>query len=1835
MKKNQLSFLLFALALALFTTACKKKPKENSNPEAFAEYISAYPQGLISKEGSIKIILAKNAEIYPGDLNGADISILSISPKIDGTLMWSDARTLTFTPEKPWQSGSDLQFTIHLNKIWKKVPNDLQSFVFSLKVLENHLSLDHMRFRAIDPKNLTYNTISGSIQSSDVTNLEELKNVLKAEQNGKTLNIVWWQDVSRLIHHFVIDSVIRKENQSIVSLMWSGEMADMSEEFKIFTIPALSDFSVLGTFLDPEKESFTINFSDPLADNQALKGLIELDDVHDLSFSIDNTELTVFYSSTISGSRKLNVYPGVKNVAGYAMKTPYEVVLDFKDLKPAVQLMGRGNIIPNSGQLVLPFKAVNLSHVDVYVLKIFANNIPYFMQNNQLNGENDLKRVGRPVVYKKMSLATKGTNLKRWNTFSVDLSKLIKPEPGAIYRVELKFRQAYSLYECEESTEELTWNEPEPQLSTEEYDQPSLGYWDDYYDYDYWDYYEYSERENPCHMSYFISNQGIARNIFASNLALTVKGGDLNSYTAFVADLESSSPMSGILVEFFNFQNQKMGSATTASDGSITLNLKSKPFLAVAKGRNEFAYLRIDDGSSLSLSNFDVSGNSVKKGLKGYIYAERSVWRPGDSVFTTFMLEDAEKQLPANHPVIFEVRDPNGKMIERQTRTSHVNHIYNFPFATLEDAVTGIYTATVKVGGVSTSKSLRIETIKPNRLKINLGFDEKILTGGVVKSNLQAAWLTGATAKNLNTDITLNLRQMAEPFEKHGDFHFVDETRTFYPSENEVFKGQLNEKGQTIASISMGNLHNIPGMLEAVFITRVFEPGGDISFDRQAMPYATFNYFVGMKSTQASNGFYLETDKPITVQTLSLDAKGKPANQKLTATVYAIDWSWWWSSGRHNMANYLYSSYSRLIQTTTIESNQGKGSFKFTVKYPQYGNFLVRVCDDESGHCTSQVLYVDWPESRDRSGRATAGAPTMLNFKADKESYNVGETARLTVPTSESGRLLVSIETGSKILKHMWVDAKSGRTEIEIPVTDEMTPNVYAFVSYIQPYTKSVNDLPIRLYGVIPIHVNHEITKLKPLIKTASEWQPNKNASIVISEENGRAMTYTLAVVDEGLLDITRFKTPDPWNHFYQREALGIRTWDLYDDVLGAFGGKIERNFAVGGDAEIDPSGKKRLNRFTPVVKVLGPFTLKEGTSATHQFEMPNYIGSVRVMAVARQNTAYGSAEKAVPVRKSLMVVATLPRVLSPEEEITLPVQVFAMKNNIKHVKVKVKTNALLKAENKETVVKFTDVGDTLVYFKLKASDKIGKAVVDVTVSSGNESAIYQVELDIRNPNIQETQTQSFVLKPGEEKNLEIYPFGMPGTRQVNLEISQLPNLDLQSSIQYLLSYPHGCTEQTISTAFAQLYLPELVTLSSQEKQEIRTNITYALNKLMSMQASNGGFTTWPGGQVNEYTSAYAGHFMIEAEQAGYQIPGGMKQKWLNYEKKMAQNWTDRQNSYYWNYELQGYRLYVLGLAGEAETGAMNRLRNTSLNREAAWRLAAAYLLAGQPKVATDLMNSQYVPKKNNNYDPTFGSPIRAAAMRLENFLLQKDEPKAFEQAVILINEVNKSNLYTTQSTCFTLMMLGKFIKNRPASPMNVVWQAGPNSRTVNQTKAYYSASLGDVNDALKVKNNGNSEIYINIHQVGVPKPGQESNLSNQMVMKVEYKALDGSSINPEKLKQGTDFKAVVTLSSNADTYKLYDMALTQVFAAGWEIVNLRLLDISNLSGESPFVYQDVRDDRVLTYFNLSQTPSRTYEIRLTAAYPGRYYMPGAQAEAMYYPEVIAKSKGMWVEVMP
>jgi len=1829
------------LALAgsvIFLSSCnntKRNPLDfDRNADIFySEFISVYSTGRIKSNDEIIVSLVNEVPVQ----KQATKNVISLEPRINGEVTWLSAKTLAFKPKLPLTNGQQYVVSLDLTKLGLNVNEEQRLFDFAVEVVPQDyvFEIESLTSDPSDP--MKVQILKGSVETADRVSEDELRSSLKATQNSRALTVEWQSDNEGVNHQFVIKGISRFEEASEVDYRFDGKYIGVQRSSKgSIDVPALNDFKVISTKVVKSGEEYLLlTFSDPLDEGQDLNGLIELEDESELRFDITENEVKVYFSSGLRGDKRLSVYPGIRNKLSFDMPEGYEENLSFAQVPPSLRLQTNRTILPSTDGLVLPFEAVNLRAVDVTVIKVFEKNVIQFLQANNLNGENELRRVGKPIHQSRVILDKSNLmDMSEWNNFQLDISDLIAPEPGAIYQVRLGFRKEYSLYGCGEVLGELS-AEKEKDDTWALGDGEGQGTWENYYTSNYGDGYNWRETENPCHVSYYMGvGKTVSTNILASNIGLMAKIGNDRSLNAFVTDLRTTDPLSNINLTVYDYQGEVIANARTDNEGRASIDLKNKPFVLMAEAGMERGYLKLWDANSLSVSNFNVGGDRVERGIQGFIYGERGVWRPGDQIYLDFILNDKEDALPDDHPVVMELIDPSGNVKERQVQNQGLNGFYHFPLKTNANAPTGNWLARVSVGGNEFTKKVKIETVKPNRLKIDLDFGEERISilNPRLAGNLQVGWLSGAPARNLKAEFDLLLTPMATTFKGFEDYNFDDEAKSFYSEKERVFSGNVDDKGAAQVNVALGKQSTAPGALRATFSGKVFEPGGDFSIDQFSLPFYPYSQFIGIKKPEGDSRGQLLTNKVQHFDVVAVNPDGEQIQDgTLRLEVFKLTWRWWWDNSDRDISYYVSRNYNSPYLSKEVKLVNGEAKVELEIPNKDWGRYYVRVIDTNSGHSAGTVAYFDWPGW---AGKERPGGESMLDFSTDSNHYNVGDEITVKIPASAKGRALISIENGSKVIDALWLETNTGDNEVTFKATAEMAPNIYLNASLLQPHAQTSNDLPMRLYGIIPIEVSDPNSKLLPEITLPQVMEPESQVTVNVSEGNGKAMTYTIAVVDEGLLDITNFKTPDPWRNFYARQALGVKTWDVYDDVIGASKGDLARLLSIGGDGTNAKSESAKANRFESVVKHLGPFVLGAGERASHTFDMPNYIGSVRTMVIAGNAQAYGQTEKATPVRKPLMVLGTLPRVVGPGETIKLPVTVFALEKGVQDVEVSIRVNDKIISGSSRKSIRFDQTGDQTIDFDLEIREELGIAEVLIEARSGNERAVYRVEVDIRNPNPVQTKVSEFVLQSGESLEQKFDPIGMSGTNSTSLELSTIPAIDLSKRLDYLISYPHGCIEQTTSAVFPQLFLSDVMELDDKKQNEINDKVKEGIANIAEFQTSAGGFAYWPGQRYdNDWGTNYGGHFLLEAKDKGYFVPSALISKWKLYQKSKARSWSRSDNN---DDIVQAYRLYTLALAQSPELGAMNRLREDRfLSDDAKWRLAAAFALTGRQQVAKELINKADLISKEKERYYYYGSQVRDNAMRLETLGLLNMQNEGVQLLRDVAQSLSDNRWLSTQSTAYALLAVLKFAgTSNGLSGIEANYQLNDdraNLKTANTIVLREFAS--DQIARIKTENKGSGPLFVRVIQRGQPLKGEELAESNGLKLDVVYTDINGTNIDPTQLEQGQDFFATVTVFNNGTKGVYEDMALTHVFPSGWEILNDRLNELPESRGNAKIDYQDIRDDRVLSYFDLKANERMTFKVALNATYAGSYYLPAVKVEGMYDDTVYGKTKGQRVTV--
>jgi uncharacterized protein YfaS (alpha-2-macroglobulin family) len=1617
------------LSLIFITDSCSRFGKSKAPSSEFATYIKAYTGGIISDKATIRIEFTSNIQDVSAGTEGKE-GLFKFSPSIKGSTRWISPKIIEFIPEQgALKPGQTYTCKFSLDKIMKIENRRLHKFVFQFMVAmkEASLDIDNVIITAGNPN---FAEVDGTIALNDSLPLETVKKMISYDfpSDSVEVGLMAGQDAQ----HFRVEvSNLQRASKDKKLKLWldPGKTGFVTNGKLETVIPATGHFKVLNANLKGGSEPYIdVEFTEALEDVSDDSGLITLSGVEKFTSQTQDNRIRIYPEGPFE-SVSLTVSDAVRSYQGTPLGTEFKHTFNNQEAKPAVKIPLQGNILPNTKELILPFYAVNLKAVDISVIKIYEDNVLAFLQDNELNGSENLRRSGRLIYRRCVRLDSDPTkDLHKWQQFSVDLSGLFKQDMRAIYRIRITFKQDYSLY----GKDGMQPSDDMVDLSTGDITDEDIAIWDTpesyYYDNDYnWNSYNWKEVDDPTKPSYYMDvDKYPSCNLMTSNLGVIVKSTGENKLWVSVNDILTTKPVFGSEIFVYNFQLRQIGYGKTDTKGFATIQTKGKPFAVVAKRNNVASYIKVIDGNENMLSRFDVGGREVTLGLKGFIYGERGVWRPGDTLHVTMILDDKENKIPDSHPVIMELYTPQGQFYNKIICSNATNGFYTYNVPTASDDPTGVWNAYFKVGGATFHKALRIESIKPNRLKVNLDLGTKTIDAGA-KTPIRIAsnWLTGPAASGLTAKVKMTLSTGGTYFKGFEGYTFVDPLSKFTGSSLNLVNAKLDNAGKTTAYVTMPAAENAPGMLSADLVCSVEEQGGDASFNTTTMPYSPFSSYVGVKIPQTKDGSYLETDKVHNFDIAVVDKEGhRLSGKKVEYKVFKMKWSWWWENKENDLANYTEGTAGKAVQSGILTTSAKGANVAFRVNYPQWGRYMIYVKDLESGHASGGTFYVDWPAYKGRSAKADPDALTMLSFTTDKKSYKIGDIATVYIPAASNGHALVSLENARTVISEDWVETKNGEdTKYKFKVTEQMAPNFYVHVILLQPHKKSNNDLPIRMYGVQPILVDNPASVLQPVITMKSTIRPQEDFSLRVSEKNGKAMTYTIAIVDEGLLDLTSFKTPDPWKEMYEREALGVKTWDLYNQVIGAFNGKFSPMVSIGGDQSI-AINSKRDNRFNPVVKFLGPFKIS-GSTAVHRIKLPMYVGSVRVMVVAGQNGAYGSAEKTVPVRSPLMIIPTLPRVLGVGEKVTLPVNVFAMEGGVKSANVSVSITGPVKVVGKSsTIVPFSQPGDKLVTFDLVSTGE-GIAKVSINAKGGKNNASESIFISVRNPNPITVSVKNAMVGKGKTAIFKYSPFLEDNSQYAHLELSSFPSIDFNANFTYLKYYDFSCTEQLAAKGLSLIFTKKFLSLDNSRAAD--NMIPQILKELYARQLPDGGFSYWPGMTSSDlWASSMAGQFMLEAAHNGFEVNKGVLGGWKNFQKKGVQNY--RQSSSYFLYDLlQAYRLYTLAIASEPDNGAMNRLKeNKNLSDQARWMLASAYSICGKKSVAKEIIKGierNFKPYPSSNI--SFGSPLRDEAIATESLVLTDNIGEALSLARNLAKAFSGSE-FTTQESAFASIALGR-----------------------------------------------------------------------------------------------------------------------------------------------------------------------------------------------------------------
>ena len=1620
-------------------------------------------------------------------------------------------------------------------------------------------------------------------------------------------------------YNFEINNLKRGRTDTTVEMVLDGKpLKSNSKASRDLLVCSKDTFKAIDIKVDKENSTATLIFSQPLKQRN-IDGFVSVTPEmgyrteivgNKIVFYLDKSNLYHYQLDDV----QISVGSGIKDADGNSLRQEQTFKIDLTDILPKVKWTENGVIVPEVGDATIYFDAICLNSVVLRIVRVFDDNILVYYQDNDLDDSYNIRKVGR--LEKKVTIALDNPDPSQWKTYPIVLSDYVDVKAGDMYQLILDFGPADYAFATDESKQLTLENED---LEARYWDGQAYDFKESNYDGD-WD--------DPLTATYY-NYVEIQKNIIVTDLAVTAKMGASDAIDVFVFRISDAEPVAGAEVCAYNYQRQEIASARTDSKGHVQLTCSNRPAFVVAKDKNSGqSLIKTNNGESLSYSKFDIGGETVEKGVSAFAYSNRGVWRPGDELQLNLMVSDVDAKLPADYPVVMEVYDASSRLYARKSNNSPVGGIYTFNVQTSPNDETGMWRASFKVGNSVINKYLRVETVKPNRLEIKFDAPEVVSLTNPRNAKLNAKWLNGLTASGLKADIEVMVRQGNTSFSTFPTYTFGNDSEEFYSEEISLFSGALDGQGNAMVSFEPLQELSSEQMINATFITTVYEAGGDFSIGSSTAKLSPYERYVGveMPATESKYGSYYFTNRNWKFPVAVVKENGELAKSTISLEYqfYKIDGYWWWSSeDAYSLRKYVRGSYKRPEMSGTLTCNNGKTDLQLNVPNEKWGLYLLVITDKQGGNTFAKVMRFDWDYATIHSTGDSEG-PVQLAMSCSQDTYKIGDDVVVYFPANEMAKALVTVEANDKVLKSMVFDKLTAEGKVEFKATEEMIPNVYVYVSLIQPRNAG-NDMPLRMYGVVPVKVEDSQLQLKPVLDVPETSNTKKKIQVTVKEENAKAMTYTLAIVDEGILGLTNFATPDPYNYFNAKQSLKVRTWDNYNYIIDAFSGELGTLYAIGGDGFINQEVTLD-KRFKAFAVTYGPFELKAKDQNTHEFEVPQCSGALRFMVVAKGNgKSFGAAGKRMNVVDPINLFPAVPRVTAPNDEMTLKVQVLAPNMKGQNLNVTVNNKNLNAIGTVPSSVKVDGNGEAMFVMKVKVPETLGNAVFDVKVSGGGYDAESKTEIPIRMPYAEKRQTYTKEIAAGATESMNFDVPGIAGTQEGNVMVASLIPVDMYSRLNYLTTYPYGCLEQVVSAAFPQLYLNYFMQQSEEAQAKIRESIEEGIASLKSYQQADFSLTNWVGGRyVDPWTEIYALHFLVEAKNQGFDVPAYLFDGMMNYQADIAKAWRNNPD-FKQGETIQAYRLFVLALGGAPEMGALNRFKEIKMNYSLTSMLTAAtYAQVGKKNMVSQFWPTVQDGEHMSDYYSSFGSTTRDLAfMTYSEMLCDTDQESIQGHINDLCDILNSGRWLDTQSTAFALFTLGKYAEKMGTTnaPISATVNVNGEDHTVNtnmgSTGFAIVPKLGS--NKIQVTNNSNQKVTAKVFAKTAVAEYETNENGNFITMKVNYFDKNGAALNPASLPMGTEFTAKITVE-NPSEYKVTELALSYYLASGWEIVNERLFGQNQANEDAKHL--DIRDDRAYFFFDLSPKQKKTFTLKLNATFEGSYMLPAVRCEDMYNNEI-------------
>ena len=1486
---------------------------------------------------------------------------------------------------------------------------------------------------------------------------------------------------------------------------------------------------------------------------------------------------------------EVTVQEGLTAADGSVLKKPYSARLTIPDVPPQLRFVGNGFFLTRNQNMNLGLATINVHNVEVRIEKVFGNNLVYVSKLRNWSAWTD--NLGKPIHSETLNIPSKLNEEVR--TY-ITLGQYLNDKHVGIFKVNVRDPKSYRARATQ-------W--------------------------------------------VMLTDLGI----------ITKRAGD--ELWVWVNSLTNLKPVSQATVKLVSDNNQTLLTGKTNWEGFVKFSSVVQktegftPFMLTVEKGDDLSFIQLNR-HQLSTGDFNVGGSAyLTAGYEAFLYTSRGVYRPGEKVVLAAIVRGKQNATPPSLPTHIQILAPDGRVINefRQNTDRRGGCEITIPLPAY--AQTGSYVAKMSVADKEIGRSrFQVEEFMPDRMKVFVTADKSEYDLGVeVAMDVSAVNLFGPPAANRKVTAAYTLETVPYvPVEKWRSFHFSS-TMPFEKQRITLADAKTDTEGKARYKFLLPESVKAPSQLNGVLTATVNEPGGRAVTASYRVVIHPYSHYVGIK--RSSSGV-IKPNQNVSFNYIAVDKNGNAVTGRdLVLTVHKVHWNT--ILRRNSRGRYEYVSDE---QITSLESHQfvsaaEMGTFTFTPS--EYGEYRVHLEDTASGAKTElKMETTGWG-----SVPLSLENPSLLEMTLDKPAYQPGQTAKLQIKAPFPGKLLLTIER-EKILSYRTVNLRGNTASLNIPVRSSYKPNVYLSGTVIRSTDSLEEHAPARAFGVIPLKLDSEPNRLNIDLDAPEEIRPNSDVTVKfrVRGQQSAFSHVTIAAVDEGILQLTNFRVPNPHGYFYRQRGLKTRAYDLYSAILPEI--EIVRgDSSIGGDASENLDGRaKRLNtagvmRVKPVSLWSGILKTDRYGRGTVSFHVPQFNGTLRLMAVAFSNTYYGSAEKFTKVREPVVLTPTFPRFLSGGDRIQFPVSVHNGTGKDGEFDVEIKATGDVRllpgtTESEPQVqenhlrkqVQIAAGREEQLIFDLLTHDSIGKAAFTVFASGNNESTQMSVQLPLRSAAPPITETGHGVVSAENVVDF-VFPSNLiAASSDFTLTVSPFPAIEFAGGIRYLLRYPYGCLEQTTSRVFPLLYFSDVARTVDPElasDESVDYYITSGIAKLEGMLTSQNHFSYWPGGRyINHWSSVYASHFLVEARKAGYEVSDRVYSGLLDGLRQQAKQISSDQKSVNESnrhkVERAVYACYVLAAAGQPEKGVMHYFKNnllSSLADYSQFQLAGAFALSGELETALSMLPIS-ISSQNGGSRQTganFDSPVRSQAIILDVLAEVNENHPSIPMLVSYLSEAasQRKRWGTTQENAFAFLALGKILKKKMDGNYT-------GTLTLNDT---HLADFDSTTPSVRLENTdwdgaqvkiaieGEGSCYYYWSAFGIRRDSFIEEYDRDLEVRRRYLKQDGMPYDNE-FRHGDLVIAEVTVK--ALTSNLENVVVVDMLPAGFEIENARLASRAGIpwlkTQDFKPDYVDIRDDRLIFFGTFPRQRERKFHYALRAVTRGNFTLPPVSAEAMYDP---------------